>query len=491
MRRSILMLAVTLAWPREGSSQVSTTPTRLVEPFAIDRGYLDLKRLTDLYNAGEWTRLQDLAKSLLDATAAAARSVYPGNKELAAATHSSQHYIIVTWIGIDAFDKPMLARIVVHGGPRKTEPVDPFLADLPGAGDDDHAVYGVFFGRGLRGKIAETYLSTRDKDPISDELPAFIQALAAPLFATYGVLAGPINPPPALRGAQAANQPSIAATVARVALPFERATIKWKAVAKEPVAKEALDNGLSNLSSELRFLDVPHSACAQEFAADAVSRLNLAASSAHCAADTSTAAECKDFIGGELSQAYDQKTCGNPPKPPAKDEKDALLTVDEKVRAFVDRDLTTMVEAELTFKNRPLTHWSFGAGSGVVTRASLTLPRVNVKNGTIAADPLPRVMTFSFVNWSPKGYKAELDRVGGAERVRPFFGATLTPDFGAAAGVNVLLVRGIGVAGGASVMFAKGASKDEIGKAPANPDKPFTISYERVTLFLGVSYTFK
>ena len=148
------------------------------------------------------------------------------------------------------------------------------------------------------------------------------------------------------------------------------------------------------------------------------------------------------------------------------------------------------VEAELTFKNRPPTHWTFGLGSAVIAHASLTKPRVKLNDDTIIADPMPRVMTLAFVNWSPAGYDAERDDLSLSERVRPFFGATLTPDFGIAGGVNALLARGIGIVGGVTVMFAKGASPEEINKVPSNPDQPFAISYAKA-VFVGISYNFK
>ena len=103
---------------------------------------------------------------------------------------------------------------------------------------------------------------------------------------------------------------------------------------------------------------------------------------------------------------------------------------------------------------------------------------------------MPRVMTLAFVNWSPAGYDPEADRLSLAERVRPFFGATLTPDFGIAGGANVLLARGIGIVGGVTVMFAKGATVEEINQLPANPDQPFSISFARA-VFVGISYNFK
>ena len=51
-----------------------------------------------------------------------------------------------------------------------------------------------------------------------------------------------------------------------------------------------------------------------------------------------------------------------------------------------------------------------------------------------------------------------------AERIRPFFGVTITPDFGLTAGVNLLLTRGIGITAGGVLMFANGAGADQIAR---------------------------
>jgi hypothetical protein len=494
MRNAILVTAAvaTLTCPQKAWSQVSTTPTPLDKPFSIDRAYNDLQTLTRLYNAGEWARLEDATKDLLDA----AKDARPPKDKIRDALDAAKHYIIVTWIGTDAFDKPMLVRVVVHGprtmgaagatdnaGVRGT----PMVVDLPGVGAGNDPVYEVFFSRGTRGKIADVYVSSRDKNPISEELPAFVQAIASPLFETVGIFAGAVT-----RTENKAANGSIAATVSQVALPFERATIQWKAAAREPVTQADFESGLNDLAADLKFTEVPHSTCAQDFVDKIVENLTSTVTESACAADTSSATACRASIGTALAQTYVAQKCGSASslRAPNDAEKTDLLSIDKKVRGFVSDNLTMSVDADLTFKNRPPTHWTFGLGSGVVAHASLTKPRVKLNDDTIIADPMPRVMTLAFVNWSPAGYDPEADRLSLAERVRPFFGATLTPDFGIAGGANVLLARGIGIVGGVTVMFAKGATVEEINQLPANPDQPFSISFARA-VFVGISYNFK
>jgi hypothetical protein len=94
------------------------------------------------------------------------------------------------------------------------------------------------------------------------------------------------------------------------------------------------------------------------------------------------------------------------------------------------------------------------------------------------------------VNVSLAGYDGENPRISVAERFRPFFGAALTPDFGPAAGINVLLVRGIGIAAGGAFLFSKGAERADLGKEPPAPDKPYKLSVARA-VFVGISYSYK
>jgi hypothetical protein len=96
----------------------------------------------------------------------------------------------------------------------------------------------------------------------------------------------------------------------------------------------------------------------------------------------------------------------------------------------------------------------------------------------------------AFVNWSPGGYDEKNPSIEGAERVRLLIGAALTPDFGPAAGINVLLVRGIGLTAGAAYLFGTGADASDIGSKPAHPEDPYRIAAARAA-FVGIAYNFK
>jgi hypothetical protein len=169
-----------------------------------------------------------------------------------------------------------------------------------------------------------------------------------------------------------------------------------------------------------------------------------------------------------------------------------VTAVDKAFRELAVNALSTSAELKMTFKNRPLTRFTFGAGAAVIANAHLNRVRTKIddKSGNLVSDPLPRVMTMAFVNWSPAGYNDAAAKISWSERVRPFFGAALTPDFGVIGGVNVLLGRGIGVVSGIGWLFGKGAEAEEIGKPPAAAADPFKLVVSR-SLFFGISYSYK
>jgi hypothetical protein len=76
------------------------------------------------------------------------------------------------------------------------------------------------------------------------------------------------------------------------------------------------------------------------------------------------------------------------------------------------------------------------------------------------------------------------------ERFRLFLGAALTPDFGVAGGVNVMLIRGLGLCVGAGALFGKGAEPGDIGKPPAEPKDPYRLA-TATAVFAGITYNYK
>jgi hypothetical protein len=285
-------------------------------------------------------------------------------------------------------------------------------------------------------------------------------------------------------------RPRLAATVKRVGLPFRRAKVRLQAVAREPLSTEDFARSAQRLASTLSFNQVPRAMCARNLATALAAELPVGTRASVCSAATADPLQCLKTFDTILTANFDGAVKACEGGKPAAEARRALERVDADFRELVNEGTSTSAELDVTFKNRPLSHFAFGAGSGVMPRASLSRSRVTTRNGVLVADPLDRVMTTAFVNWSPAGYDAEDPRVSAAERFRPFFGAALTPDFGPAAGLNVLLIRGIGVTAGGALLFGTGADSDEVGKAPSKPDDPYKLSIARA-VFVGLSYSYK
>ena len=508
------MLAVQTA---TATAQVPTAPESITPaPFAVRRPPADLERLTRLYNVSDWPGLQALAREIMCVTRrnasagveaddtseyescpaeslagaiapeAVAGTQRPPASDVAAALDLRRNHVAVMWLGEDAFGKPQLMRVVVSrsGG-------QPYGLDLPGVSTSTKhgQLVELFLSRSLQGRVTSLYTSTREDDPLLATLPAFIKALAGPLFATVGSIAG--NIPGLVRETVSVPpKPKLAATVKRVGLPFRRAEVRLQAVAREPLSTGDFARSAQRLATTLSFNDVPHAKCARNLATALAAELPAVTQAAVCSAATADPLQCLRAFDTVLGANFDGAVKACEGGKPAAEERRAVERVDADFRELVNEGTSTSAELDVTFKNRPLSHFAFGAGSGVMPRASLTRSRVTTRNGVLVADPLDRVMTTAFVNWSLAGYDAEDPRISAAERFRPFFGAALTPDFGPAVGLNVLLVRGIGVTAGGALLFGTGADTDEIGKAPSKPDDPYKLSIARA-VFVGISYSYK
>lgn len=415
---TLLIEAVLVLLPAASQAQVQTMPARVcAEPVPIagaspraggpiGAGSL-IDDLTTLYNGGRRDELRARIQELIariraaypDGCAPADHAATPsdhgamtddsGAMLAGAGTHAqapaswldtARHHVAVSWVATDPrAGRSMLARVLLHGaGTRATlEYAD---ANLPGVGaaPGGPQLVELFLARSRDAVMSALYTSTRERDPAASQPAAFAQALAGPMFAAIGAIAGDV----AARPAPPPPEADLWATIAVAALPHARAAVRLRATARDGAA----------------------------------------------------------------------------------------------------------ASADLTFHNRPLSRWSFGAGAAVIAAASVPTPRVDLDSGgVIVADPLPRVMAMAHVNWSPRGYDGDAPAVSGAERVRLFAGAALTPDFGITGGVTVLVVRGVGVSTGVAFLFAKGTGAEAIGRVPANPSRPFRLAVP-AAWFIGLTF---
>lgn len=487
----------TLAWAQVPTAAEPLTP----RPFVIRRPPGDLDALTQLYNISDWAALQRLGRDIICVVRRnASESIDPGdNREyescgggdpvtggaVASALDLQRHHVAIMWMGADAFGKTRLMRVVLSQSDRQ-----PHSLDLPGvSAAGDRQLSEVFLSRSPLGRITSLYTSTREEDPLIAQLPAFVQSLAGPLFTAVGTLAGRI-PGAIVEAVQEPKRPKLWVVVKRVGLPLRRASIRLQAVAREPVSSAAFAADASRLASSLAFGEVPHAPCARGLASTLAGALPAVTQAPICSSLDAQPLECLAAFDTVITDSFDAAVKECDAGKPSRDALAALEKVDEAFRELVQDGTSSTAELDVTFKNRPPTHFSFGAGAGVMLTASLTRSRVDTKSGVLVADPLNRVMTMALVNWSPGGYDEKDPSIAPSERFRAFFGVALTPDFGPAFGVNVLLVRGIGLTAGGALLFGKGADSAEIGLKPSRPDDPYDLAVARAA-FVGISYNYK
>jgi hypothetical protein len=276
---------------------------------------------------------------------------------------------------------------------------------------------------------------------------------------------------------------------------MRRADVKAHYRASEPVTVEEFGAAADELQTRLRYTEISHDQCSRELAVAMAAAARKVAEKA-CApalpADTdeirtAKATACVDAFDQAFETEYRHalSTCG----PGA--ERAALREVNLEFRKLATNWSPAKLKADVKFANRPLTHFGFGALSSIAFSGKTNEPRAQVDDGAIVEDPLPRALTAVVLNYNVTGYNAESSRVRLRERVNLFGGATITPEFGLTGGVNVVLVRGLGVNVGYALLFhATKREADVFGEAPSDPLDPLRLANVGVW-YAGLSYNFK
>jgi hypothetical protein len=453
-----------------------------------------LEHLTASYNKGDWPAFQTDARALIDALQRAPATPAPEAPTALAdctkgalsgpvteALKYAKRYVVLVWVGSSPLGRTQVMRAVVHS------PLpEPYSADLPGV----TAFTEVFLASSLDARSVSLYTSTREKDPFVEQLPEFIKAVFLPLSTTIaGILGG-------AQGAakEAVEEPKLAVTVSGVVMPIRRASVRAQTKVKDLVSQDDFRDAVAAIGTTLMFDGAGRSTPARKQISTLLTALPLTAkvscgppAGPSSGSAMSRSKVCRDEFDKVLKLAFDTAVKEGPDK-----DLPVITEVDKKFRELAVNALSTSAELDMTFKNRPLTRFTFGAGGAVIASAHLNRVRTKIDDttGRLVSDPLPRIMTMAYVNWSPTGYDEAAAGISTAERVRPFFGAALTPDFGIIGGVNVLLARGIGVVGGIGWLFGKGADAAEIGQPPAAKEDPFKLAVSR-SLFVGISYNYR
>lgn len=475
---AILILAASSAvW-----AQVVDTQTVVVAgPVPTERPVTKLDDLNRLFVSGEDVKARQLARGIVDA----ARTTTSHE-----AFNYDKHHLAIVWAAVDVSGKTVLRRLMLKGSTDR-----PYALDLPGIGvrSSDPQLYELFLSIDRRATLVTVYRSTPEENPLLAQIPALAEKIIGPLI---GLVAGVAGEPEERRllaeegRKEGEAPPQVYVTASAVKLPFRRATVQAKSTAHLPMIVERFKEAAASLASALRFTDVALSEPARRYAA----LLATAAASAAdaCATGRLAARACLEAFDTAFGAEYRrcEQTCGPDGTRPGDTDLNVIRTVDAKFRELVANG-PERVEADVSFRNRPLTYFSFGAGTGVVLDPKMRKVRAKLEGDQVVADPLGRELTMILMNWSPTGYDADTISPTWSERLRFFWSAILTPDFGVGFGGSFLLVRGLALNGGVGWLFTRAVSNEDlVGKPPANRGDPFELGGARVWV-VGATFNLK
>lgn len=455
----------------EGCSAVQLLPA---EAEAVSKG--PVTALNDRFQSGDWKAALRVAKHLLDQTRCDA------DPAAAVAANYRTSHVWLTWVGDDVFENRGVRRMLVH------DAAAPYKLDLPGI----TRVYEVFVSDRKASTLIALVTSTEKADPTLEQIPAVVAKILPALFGLAATIGQPVQPggrTPAVAGFP--PPPSFWATPFQIDLPARRASLAIKAIAGELTSPEEFRRTTSKYALTVGFRT---SACALELA-----EANSAAAAGAYESGACTPVKGEDpmertrlclaaFDGAlrsGLTTLHDGARCSTDA------ETKAMAAVDEQFRTLLTSGVSREVTTEITVANTPRQRVSFGLVEAVAFAAKLQDPRVKLTgNGTVQADPLPRLLTIVTVNTSFRGYDASAITASPQEKVRWFAGAVVLPDFGVAAGLSFLPIRGVSVNGGIAGLFVKSAAANAIGSQPKDATDPFRLGTAWAA-FLGVGYNFK
>lgn len=509
--RLVMAAIVMMVSAAPAAGQISVSPTPLTVPggegeerqerltIRVASNWSGLADLTRYYNSGDWGSLQARAAQVLHELSCRGDFAFALPTGAACAQGSARRgfdlrsdYVALVWVGRNGAGKRAVRRVLVH------EPApEQFTARIPGLPDGPSRVYEVFLSEQTAAGHAAAYVFTKVDDPVAAQLPAFVGALQAPLFQLASSLLGTVRAQE--QAAQAALQAMTPAErseamrrasetkplsiwVRHMLPPIRRASVAIKDVVAVPVTGSALQRSVEAVTTELRVVDAGTFVCARTYAESVGAALANAASAAVCR-DDATEAAC--FAGLETAINGVTTEC-------AGDEGNkAIRKVSEGFRKWLIGIGGSELSLDSAMQNEPRRHFSFGALTSIAVYAKLSDERVKLNDdGVIVADPLNRQLTMAVVNFSPAGYDASSSRLTAAERVQPFVGAVILPDFGFAGGVTVSIWRGIGANVGVALLAIPTIERgEEVGLTPQNPKDPLGLGWGRA-VFVGLSYNF-
>jgi hypothetical protein len=475
---AIVFAAAVGAVAAPAAAQVAVEPilrgqTRVDLPLVCESNRSHQDPIGDLdraYNEGHWNVAQEVVACALAKTGGPALS-----------GRSNADEVFVSWIGTDTFGALTLRRVRLTS----LSGAVPTSLDLPGVGQNPKwgRLFDVFLSLRKESRLVETFASSEVADTELSQLPA----VAARVFP---VMTGLVEQTKfRLMAEEQKTEPArLWATTYEVLLPWRRASITVKSVARELVSLDSFSADVDGFVAEQQ---EQWSACAAAFAAQGGARLKEVAGrlpSAACKATLFGPACLADLHAG-LNDVFQTVRAGSGCG--ASREVTAMIATDKAFRSELPEWYTRKVTSTVTFANAPLQHYSFGLMEGVAVSTKVNKTRVTLDDGVLVSDPLPRTLTVVTVNRSFRGYDPKAVTITREEQWRWFAGAAIEPNFGVAAGLSWLPVRGLALNVGGVLLLTKTMSgSDTIGSAPSSSTRAYEIGTAQA-LFVGVGYNFK
>jgi hypothetical protein len=438
-----------------------------------------LSNLTSSYKAGDTDGFEQAAAVVVRAL----RGCRPDGLEqddrlLLDTLDLKTDYLALAWSGEDAISGATLYFSIVH---RKS---GVFSRALPGVTRGGRArLVQVFLGASAADRLAALYQSEPQQHPLAAQLPSFAAAISAPVLAGLAEPHQLVAPFP-----RADARPGAWANVARVGLPFRRASIRVELRAALAPRPGSIAQQAGALTHRMAFVEVPHVPCARELASqlEAV----IAAVASDCPAGL---AACLEPVDEQFRSRYEAEAARCAADTPAERRTNlqALQRVDAAYRTYVAEIGTTIVPATFQITNAPRARFSLGVGTAYLSTFAPTSTRATLDHGVLSADPARRQVSMVMVNGAFRSYDSSRPGLTWRERARWFAGTVVSPDPGGAAGISILLARGLAINVGTAVLAVRTpAAGESIGERPHNASAPFRIGAVGGGI-AGFSYNFR
>jgi len=432
-------------------------PTQLVTV----AGTTTLDDIRNAFTSGDMKEIHDAAIALIHELIAA-------NVQI---ENPKTTYVRLVFVARKMSGELILAQVLVH------DPA-PRLNTMDGLKGDKHPLATVLVHDDATVAIHTVMMPTEQPNPLQADLAALAAAVLSKTALPSGIAYGA----PVKSAAVPAKTFTVGVAVTTLTVPFARAKLALDdtLVLPDPVAYlQGQFNALNRRA--------PSGAACIKTAVDKLDKFSTDPKVKGACTATGTTKDCATEARGTVKKLYEEAlaTCATDA------DREALASIVRQNVSAIPDDLKPLT-AHIELVNVPLSRVTVGLASGFigwVTNASAA--RVQIQNGNIAANPIPRPLSLGIVNVYCKPFDSQSSSITPNERVRFFTGLTLAPLFGPVAGVGYGLSRAIALnVGVAFLLFDVRRGTDEIGKAPSDPAKPFGVGHA-LGWFGAVSYNLK